>query len=58
MLILSTSGGIYTTSENDFSVPYLKTLLAFIGINSIDIVTINGIAIKPEKPEKNINYKK
>ncbi|HEK2897095.1 FMN-dependent NADH-azoreductase [Proteus sp. GOKU] len=51
-LILSTSGGIYTTGENDFSIPYLKTLLAFIGINSVDTVTIDGIAIEPEKLEE------
>lgn len=48
-------GGIYSDgpmAANDFQEPYLRALLAFIGITDVHAVTVEGVAFGPEAAEK------
>jgi len=47
-IIINTSGGVYRSGENDFALPYLITLLDFIGITDTTTITIDGVATQPE----------
>jgi FMN-dependent NADH-azoreductase len=46
-IVLATSGGdahAYAAAGMDFRTPYLRTILAFIGITDVDVVTLSGTA--------------
>jgi FMN-dependent NADH-azoreductase len=53
--IVQASGGIYSegpTKAIDFQNPYLKHILAFIGITDVEIIHIEGVAMGAEATEK------
>lgn len=41
-------GGIYRNTENDSQVPYLKTVLGFIGLTDIQFIYAEGLNMGPE----------
>jgi len=50
-VILMASGGVYSTGAGvaaDFVVPYLKQLLAFIGITEVEVIRAEGMAYGPD----------
>jgi len=55
--IVLASGGVYSegpAAPLNHAVPYLKSVLAFIGITEVETVYIEGIAFGPEAVEKAI----
>lgn len=55
--IVLASGGIYSegpSAANDHAVPYLKTVLAFMGITDVETIYLEGVAFGPEAAEKAI----
>ncbi|WP_068315054.1 FMN-dependent NADH-azoreductase [Polycladidibacter hongkongensis] len=48
-IIVAASGGVPVGSPIDFNVPYLKQVLAFIGITEVEVVAAVGVAMKPEE---------
>ncbi|HZD26516.1 MAG TPA: FMN-dependent NADH-azoreductase [Alphaproteobacteria bacterium] len=45
------SGGVYSegpAAPLDHAVPYLKTILGFIGITDVEVIRIEGVALGPE----------
>lgn len=47
--IITTRGGFYKDSPNDLETPYLKNLLAFLGLTDLEIVYVEGIGISAEQ---------
>lgn len=55
--IVLASGGVYSegpAAPLNHAVPYLKSVLAFIGITDVETVYIEGVAFGPEAAEKAI----
>ena len=55
--IVLASGGVYSEGPAvslNHAVPYLKSVLGFIGINDVETVYVEGIAFGPEAVEKAI----
>jgi FMN-dependent NADH-azoreductase len=53
--IVLASGGVYSSGPGaamNHAVPYLKTVLGFIGITDVETVFIEGLAYGPEAAEK------
>jgi FMN-dependent NADH-azoreductase len=54
-IVVLASGGVYSSEQMkpfDFTEPYLRTVLGFIGITNVDVVRVAGVgnsAIGPEK---------
>ena len=51
-------GGIYSNGPMkafDFQEPYLRQILAFIGITDVTFVHVEGLAFGPEAAEKSVN---
>ncbi len=49
------SGGVYSdgpAAAMNHAVPYLKTVLGFIGITDVEVVYVEGLAFGPEAAEK------
>lgn len=47
-VVLTSTGGVYSEgpyAAADFVVPYLKTVLGFIGITDVEVVRIEGVAM-------------
>lgn len=44
-LIVTTRGGIHQEGGSDFEIPYLKTLLGFLGINDVEVIYAQGLAM-------------
>ncbi|ELN2738902.1 FMN-dependent NADH-azoreductase [Pluralibacter gergoviae] len=44
-IIVSSRGGIYEGSANDFVTPYLKLFLGFIGVKDVEVVLAEGLAM-------------
>lgn len=44
-IVITTRGGVHRNAASDHLVPYLKTVLAFIGIDDLDIVYAEGLAM-------------
>jgi FMN-dependent NADH-azoreductase len=54
VIVVSASGGIYS-GENaaiDFQVPWLRTMLGFLGMTDIEVIRIEGTAFGPEAADK------
>ncbi|OUS38602.1 hypothetical protein A9R01_03055 ['Osedax' symbiont bacterium Rs2_46_30_T18] len=54
--VITTSGGDYSLDfmkEMDFQTPYLKHILAFIGINEVEFIPSQGSAMGPEVAARN-----
>ena len=45
-------GGIYRDTPNDSQVPYLKTVLGFLGMTDVSCVYAEGLALGPEAADK------
>lgn len=45
-------GGIYRDTPNDSQVPYLKTVLGFLGMTDVSCVYAEGLALGPEVADK------
>lgn len=43
------SGGVHAGTGRDFAEPYLRTVLGFLGIEDIETVRAEGVAISPEQ---------
>jgi len=53
--IVRASGGVYSEGAHkpfNFQEPYLKHVLAFIGVTDVETIHIEGIAFGPEAAEK------
>jgi FMN-dependent NADH-azoreductase len=54
-ILVVASGGVYSAEPMkpyDFTEPYLRTVLAFIGITEVDVVRVAGVASGAIGPEK------
>ncbi len=59
--IVLASGGVYSegpAAPLNHAVPYLKSVLAFIGITDVETVYVEGVAFGPEAAEKAISAAK
>lgn len=54
-LIVSTRGGMHRDSSSDHVVPYLKTVLGFIGITEVETVYAEALNMGPEAAEKGMS---
>ncbi|MBB1076749.1 NAD(P)H-dependent oxidoreductase [Rhodoferax sp. 4810] len=45
-------GGLYRDTANDSQVPYLKTILSFLGLTDVHFIYAEGLAMGPEAAEK------
>lgn len=55
VIVVSASGGVYSAGDAmafDFQVPWLKGVLAFIGLTKVELIRIEGTAFGPEAAEK------
>ncbi|MFT6350398.1 MAG: FMN-dependent NADH-azoreductase, partial [Psychromonas sp.] len=53
-IIVTTRGGIHTEQGSDQQIPYLKTVLNFIGISDIEVVYAEALAMGPETAVLNL----
>ncbi|MPY26508.1 FMN-dependent NADH-azoreductase [Shewanella psychropiezotolerans] len=51
-LLITTRGGVHKDSPADHVVPYLKTVLGFIGIEDVETVYGEALSMGPEATEK------
>ena len=59
--IVLASGGVYShgpAAPHNHAVPYLKSILGFIGITDVETVYVEGLAFGPEAAEKAIGAAK
>ncbi len=54
-IVVTTRGGLYKDSGNDFQVPYIKQFLGFIGISDVEVVYAEGISMGPEAKATAVN---
>jgi FMN-dependent NADH-azoreductase len=55
VIIVAARGGVYSAgpgSALDFQVPYLKSVLGFIGLTDIEVLEVEGTAYGPDAAEK------
>jgi FMN-dependent NADH-azoreductase len=54
VIVVSASGGIYSgeSAAFDFQVPWLKGMLAFLGMTDVEVIRIQGTALGPEVADK------
>lgn len=45
-------GGLYRDTANDSQVPYLKSVLGFLGLTDVSFIYAEGLAMGPEAAEK------
>lgn len=57
-IIVTTRGGMHKDSNNDHIVPYLKTILGFVGITDVEFVYGEALAMGPEMAEKGLTEAK
>lgn len=48
VIIITTRGGIHKDSPTDVMIPYLKTVLGFIGLNDVEVIYGEGLAMGDE----------
>ena len=59
--VVLTSGGVYSqgpAAPLNHAVPYLKSVLGFLGITDIETIYVEGLAFGPEAAEKAIDAAK
>lgn len=54
-IVVTSRGGIYKDSGNDFQVPYIKQFLGFIGIKDVEVVYAEGVSGGPEAKDVAVN---
>ena len=54
VIIVAARGGVYSRAGNalDFQLPYLKSVLAFLGMTDVEVLEVEGTAYGPEAAEK------
>lgn len=55
VILVESKGGIYSDGPmkpSDFQLPYLRFMLAFIGLADVEVVTVEGVNFGPEQAEK------
>jgi FMN-dependent NADH-azoreductase len=54
VIIVAARGGVYSGAGNalDFQLPYLKSVLGFLGMTDIEVLEVEGTAYGPEAAEK------
>jgi len=53
VILVAARGGVYATNQAlDFQVPYLKSVLAFLGMTDVEVLEVEGTAYGPEVAEK------
>ncbi|MDB6020643.1 MAG: azoR, partial [Pedosphaera sp.] len=55
VILVLASGGVYSDGPAkplDFQEPYLRAILGFIGLNDVDVVRVEGVAVSAIGPEK------
>jgi FMN-dependent NADH-azoreductase len=54
-ILVLASGGVYSNGQMkafDFTEPYLRAVLGFLGITNVDVVRVEGVATSAIGPEK------
>ncbi|GAB3515033.1 FMN-dependent NADH-azoreductase [Photobacterium alginatilyticum] len=57
-ILVTTRGGMHKDGPTDVMIPYLKTVLGFIGITDVEVVYGEALAMGPEIAEKAISEAK
>lgn len=53
VILVAARGGIYAGNNAlDFQVPYLKSVLGFLGMTDVEVIEVEGTAFGPEAAEK------
>ncbi|WP_029074070.1 FMN-dependent NADH-azoreductase [Kaistia adipata] len=55
VVLVESKGGIYSEGPmkpSDFQLPYLRYMLAFLGLTDVEVVTVEGVNIGPEQAAK------
>ena len=53
VILVAAKGGVYSANPAlDFQVPYLKGVLAFLGMTDVEVLDVEGTAYGPEVAEK------
>lgn len=55
VILVLASGGVYSNGQMkafDFTEPYLRTVFNFLGITDVDVVRVEGVAMRAIGPEK------
>ena len=54
VIVVAARGGIYSGAGNalDFQLPYLKSVLGFLGMTDVEVLEVEGTAYGPEAAEK------
>ncbi|MFN3415821.1 MAG: FMN-dependent NADH-azoreductase [Caldimonas sp.] len=50
--VVLTRGGIYRNQPSDSQVPYLRTVLGFLGMTDVEFIYAEGLAMGPEAEQK------
>jgi len=55
VIIVGARGGVYSEAAKpfDFQIPYLRSVLGFLGMTDVEVLEIDGTAYGPEAAEKN-----
>jgi FMN-dependent NADH-azoreductase len=54
VILVSASGGIYSgdNAAFDFQVPWLRSMLGFLGMTDVEVIRVEGTALGPEAAEQ------
>jgi len=54
VIIVGARGGVYSEAAKplDFQIPYLKSVLGFLGMTNVEVLEVDGTAYGPEAAEK------
>jgi FMN-dependent NADH-azoreductase len=54
VIIVSASGGIYSGANAalDFQVPWLRSMLAFLGMTDVEVIRVEGTALGPQPAQE------
>ena len=49
MIVVASAGGPHAGQPSDFVEPYLRFVLGFFGVEEVEFVRADGVAISPER---------
>jgi FMN-dependent NADH-azoreductase len=54
VILIGARGGVYSEAAKplDFQIPYLKSVLGFLGMTEVEVLEVDGTAYGPEAAEK------
>lgn len=55
VFIVTTRGGAYEGTPNDSQLPYLKTMLGFLGMNDVNVLPVEKLAFGPEAVQASLS---